>query len=148
MARAQVLELAQKFKNQITNFKEDDQSDKWTLTLATLFCTKFSQKERTMSETKTKNTKPKVTRSGNGRLQVYTSSEARRNWKAVMESALANEKVVILIGKRAVALRPVELTYAEEEYGVTEDELNEKGREILARGRKEKAQGKAGANLL
>jgi len=101
-----------------------------------------------MSETKTKNTKPKVPRSGNGRLQAYTSSEARRNWKAVMESALANEKVVILIGKRAVALRPVELTYAEEEYGVTEDELNEKGREILARGRKEKAQGKAGANLL
>lgn len=101
-----------------------------------------------MAETNFKGGRAKASGKETGRLQLYTSSEARRNWKAVTESALANEKVVILIGKRAVALRPVELTYAEEEYGVTEDQLNEKAREILARGRKERAEGQAGSDLL
>lgn len=101
-----------------------------------------------MEEIKLKGGRAKASGKEAGRLQLYTSSEARRNWKMVTESALANEKVVILIGKRAVALRPVELTYAEEQYGVTEQHLNEKGREILARGRKERTAGKSGADLL
>lgn len=80
-----------------------------------------------------------------GSLQLFTSSEARRDWKNVTERALAGEKVAILIGKRAVALRPVELTYAEEEYGVGETELHGKAQEILKRARKERAEGKTGS---
>jgi hypothetical protein len=83
-----------------------------------------------------------------GPLHLYTSSEARRDWKNVTVRALAGERVAILIGKRAVALRPVELTYAEEEYGVTEIELHGKAQEILGRARKERAQGKASSSLL
>ncbi|WP_367872035.1 hypothetical protein [Luteolibacter sp. Populi] len=80
-----------------------------------------------------------------GDLQLFTSSEARRDWKKVTSKALAGEKVAILIGKRAVALRPVELTYAEEEYGVTETQLHGKAQEVLKRAAKERAQGKTGS---
>lgn len=80
-----------------------------------------------------------------GKLHLFTSSEARRDWKNVTSRALAGERVAILIGKQAVALRLVELTYAEEEYGVTEAELHGKAQEILGRARKERAQGKTGS---
>ena len=80
-----------------------------------------------------------------GELQLFTSSEARRDWKKVTGKALAGEKVAILIGKRAVALRPVELTYAEEEYGVTETQLHGKAQEILKRARIERAEGRTGS---
>ena len=78
-------------------------------------------------------------------LHLVTSSEARRDWKNVTARALAGEKIAILIGKRAVILRPVELTYAEEEYGVNEPQLYGKAQEILGRARKERAQGKTGS---
>ncbi len=81
-------------------------------------------------------------------LHLVTSSEARRNWKEITGRALAKEKAAILIGKRAVALRPVELTYAEEEYGVTEDELHDKAEGILGRARRERSRGKTGSGLL
>lgn len=80
-----------------------------------------------------------------GPLHLITSSEARRDWKNVTARALAGEKIAILIGKRAVALRPVELTYAAEEYGVNETQLHGKAQEILGRARKERAQGKTGS---
>jgi hypothetical protein len=80
-----------------------------------------------------------------GKLHIFSSSEARRNWKEVTGRALAGERVAIMIGRQAVALRPVELTYAEEEYGVTETELHGKAQEILGRARKERAQGKTGS---
>jgi len=85
-----------------------------------------------------------------GAVQLVTSSEARRDWKNITERALAGEKIAILIGTRTLALRPVELTYAEEEYGVTETQLHDKAQEILGRARKERAQGKtgSGSNLL
>ena len=85
------------------------------------------------------------TSAASGALHLYTSSEARRDWKNVTVRALAGERVAILIGKRAVALRPVELTYAEEEYGVTETELHGKAQEILGRARQERAKGKTGS---
>ncbi len=80
-----------------------------------------------------------------GTVHLVTSSEARRDWKNVTERALAGEKIAILIGTRTLALRPVELTYAEGEYGVTETQLNGKAQEILGRARKERAQGKTGS---
>lgn len=86
-----------------------------------------------------------VAPAASGELQLFTSSEARRDWKKVTGKALAGEKVAILIGKRAVALRPVELTYAEEEYGVSETQLNGKAQEILKQARKERAEGKTGS---
>ena len=83
--------------------------------------------------------------SNSGPLHLVTSSEARRDWKNVTARALAGEKIAILIGKRAVILRPVELTYAEEEYGVNEPQLYGKAQEIIGRARKERAQGKTGS---
>ena len=80
-----------------------------------------------------------------GPLHLVMSSEARRDWKNVTARALAGERIAILIGKRAVALRPVELTYAEEEYGVNETQLDGKAQEILGRARKERAKGKTGS---
>jgi|GEM_PF-6187182 len=85
-----------------------------------------------------------------GAVHLVTSSEARRDCKNVTERALAGEKISILIGTRTLALRPVELTYAEGEYGVTETQLHGKAQEILGRARKERAKGKTGSssNLL
>ena len=99
-----------------------------------------------MATTRSSSTKVSSTKG----VQIFTSSEARRQWKNVTTRALAGEKIAILIGKRAVALRPVELTYAEEEYQVTESELHDKAQKVLGRARKERAQGKtgSGANLL
>jgi hypothetical protein len=80
-----------------------------------------------------------------GAVHLVTSSEARRDWKNVTERALAGENIAILIGTRTLALRPVELTYAEEEYGVTETQLHGKTQEILGRARKERSLGKTGS---
>jgi hypothetical protein len=98
----------------------------------------------------TRSSSVKTTQPPTKGVQIFTSSEARRQWKNVTTRALAGEKIAILIGKRAVALRPVELTYAEEEYQVTESELHDKAQKVLGRARKERAQGKtgSGSNLL
>jgi hypothetical protein len=108
----------------------------------------FFTNQRLMTEIKSRTKRTTPSGKGSGGLQLWISSEARRSWKAVTEGALPNEKVVIPIGKRAVALCPVGLTYAEEEYGVTEGRLNGKAREVLAGGRKERVKSHAGADLL
>jgi hypothetical protein len=105
----------------------------------------------TMATTQPKPAKKNVRKAAtSGTVHLVTSSEARRDWKNVTERALAGEKIAILIGTRTLALRPVELDYAAEEYGVNETQLHGKAQEILGRARKERAQGKTGSdsNLL
>jgi hypothetical protein len=100
-----------------------------------------------MSRSSAKSRATTVPPSSPGAVVIYTSSEARRDWKNVTERALAGERIAILIGKRAVSLRPVELTYVEEEYGVGEAQLHDKAQEVLQRARKERA-GKSSSKLL
>lgn len=81
--------------------------------------------------------------SGAREIQFYQSSEARSNWSEVLKSASEGANVAILYGTRAFALKEVELTYAEREYGVTKKELDAKAAEIEERGIKEITSGRA-----
>jgi hypothetical protein len=78
-----------------------------------------------------------------GKVRLYLSSEARSNWSQVLREAAEGLDVAILVGSRAFALKEVELTYAEREYGATKAQVDAKADEVEERGLREIRSGKA-----
>ena len=76
-------------------------------------------------------------------MTFYSSSEARKYWSKVTKQALGGENVAIIVGKRAVALREVSLTYAELEYGANNSQVHAKAAEVESKAIREIANGKA-----
>ncbi|MFT3992229.1 MAG: hypothetical protein QM680_12550 [Luteolibacter sp.] len=76
-------------------------------------------------------------------LQLYQSSKARSIWGQVSKKALNGEAVAILFGDRAFLLKEVQLTYAEQEYGVSPEQLDVKSEKIRNRALEEIRAGKA-----
>jgi len=82
-------------------------------------------------------------RTQDGTVTFYSSSEARKHWSKITKQALNGGKIAIIVGKRAVALREVSLTYAEMEYGASESHTDAKAAEIESRAIREIATGQA-----
>jgi hypothetical protein len=80
--------------------------------------------------------------SGEG-IRFFQSSEARSRWSEVLKTVSEGGNVAILYGTRAFALKEVELTYAEREYGVTDKQLNEKAKRMEKEGDEQIGSGRA-----
>ena len=78
-----------------------------------------------------------------GAVTFYSSSEARKLWSRITKQALNGENVAIIVGKRAVALREVSLTYAEMEYGIKAPQIHAKATRVESKANREIDSGKA-----
>jgi antitoxin (DNA-binding transcriptional repressor) of toxin-antitoxin stability system len=79
-------------------------------------------------------------------VTTLSPTKARSNLTAWLKKAAAGEDIGILFGDKVIALRPVQVEstdYAENEYGVTKEELRRFTKRLHDLGEKDRKEGKS-----